>query len=72
MICGPARPYDPDMPSTTSLTQARDGTPILVRRWPATREPWATVVLVHGIAEHSGRYERVGEWLGTAGHDVVA
>ena len=71
MISGRRRPYDPAMPSTTALTEARDRTPILVRRWAATGEPWATVVLVHGIAEHSGRYERVGEWLGAAGLDVV-
>jgi alpha-beta hydrolase superfamily lysophospholipase len=58
--------------SSTTLIEARDATPILVRRWSPAGTPWATVVLVHGIAEHSGRYERVGDWLSAAGLDVHA
>jgi alpha-beta hydrolase superfamily lysophospholipase len=51
---------------------ARDGTPIYVRHWPPTGQPWASVVLVHGLAEHSGRYAHVGRWLAAAGLDVTA
>jgi alpha-beta hydrolase superfamily lysophospholipase len=58
--------------SQTATTQARDGTPILLRRWTPAGRPWASVVLVHGIAEHSGRYEHVGGWLADAGLEVVA
>ncbi len=48
---------------------ARDGTLLLTRRWdpPGNREPWATVLLVHGLGEHSGRWESVGERLAAAG-----
>ena len=49
-----------------------DGTPLHVRRWPPTGEPWATVLMVHGIGEHSGRYERTGRLLAEAGLDVHA
>lgn len=56
--------------STTTTVSSRDGTAILVRRWPAVTSPWAHVILVHGIAEHSGRYENVGEWLAAAGLGV--
>ena len=56
--------------STTATIAARDGTPLLVRQWAPTGTKWATVVLVHGIAEHSGRYEDVGRWLAEAGLDV--
>jgi alpha-beta hydrolase superfamily lysophospholipase len=35
-------------------------------------KPWATVLIVHGIAEHSGRYERTGRLLAEAGLDVHA
>jgi alpha-beta hydrolase superfamily lysophospholipase len=56
--------------SATTMVSARDGTAILVRRWSAVTPPWAHVVLVHGIAEHSGRYEDVGEWLAAAGLGV--
>jgi len=34
--------------------------------------PWASVLLVHGVAEHSGRYEHVGRQLAAAGLDVHA
>lgn len=76
-----ATPRDPDgapaaapppTPSTTRLVAARDGTEILVRHWPAVGRGWASVLLVHGIAEHSGRYERVGAQLAAAGLDVAA
>jgi acylglycerol lipase len=52
---------------------ARDGTNLLVRHWPvASGEPWASMLLVHGLAEHSGRYEHVGTWLAEAGIDTYA
>ena len=43
-----------------------------MRRWPAVGEPWATVLIVHGIGEHSGRYERTGRLMSEAGLDVHA
>jgi len=61
----------PDVSSTTLTTPAADGTPILVRDWPASGPPWAHVLLVHGLAEHSGRYEHVGGWLADAGIEVT-
>jgi alpha-beta hydrolase superfamily lysophospholipase len=58
--------------SRTTTATARDGTELLVRHWTPAREPWADVLLVHGLAEHSGRYEHVGGWLSDAGLDVSA
>jgi acylglycerol lipase len=58
--------------STTTMAKARDGTELLVRHWSASGEPWASILIVHGIAEHSGRYEHVGGWLAAAGLDVHA
>ena len=60
------------MASSTTRARSADGTELLVRRWPATTEPWAHVLLVHGLAEHSGRYEQVGQQLAAAGLDVTA
>jgi acylglycerol lipase len=62
------------MASTTELVRTNDDEELLARRWPATTdaEPWAFVLLVHGIAEHSGRYEHVGARLAAAGLDVTA
>ena len=56
----------PAMPSVVSHVTADDGTDLLVRHWPAATPeaggawagtPWASVLLVHGLGEHSGRYE---------------
>lgn len=44
----------------------------LVRRWEPEASVRAEIVLVHGIAEHSGRYERTGGLLADAGLAVTA
>src|SRR5580765_463672 len=60
------------MTSTTLRARMDDGTELFVRNWRPPGEPWAFVLLVHGIAEHSGRYEHVGGRLAAAGLDVTA
>ena len=63
------------MPSVVSHVPAADGTDILVRHWTGEASagaPWASVLLVHGLGEHSGRYEHVGEQMAAAGLDVHA
>ncbi len=50
----------------------RDGLVQLRRRWRPEETTRAAVLLLHGIAEHSGRYDRVGTALAAAGFDVVA
>lgn len=42
----------------------------LVRDWAPEGEPKAHIVLVHGLAEHCGRYERVGSQLAESGFHV--
>ncbi len=49
----------------------RDGLIQLRRRWQPTGPARAAVLLLHGISEHTGRYEHVGERLADAGFDVV-
>jgi alpha-beta hydrolase superfamily lysophospholipase len=54
---------------------ARDGTDILVRHWPISGPdvaPWAKLLIVHGLGEHSGRYDHVGRFLAAAGIDAHA
>jgi alpha-beta hydrolase superfamily lysophospholipase len=58
--------------SKTDRTAAADGTELFVRSWRPAEEPWALSLLLHGIAEHSGRYEHVGAQLAAAGLDVTA
>ena len=63
------------MPSILSHVTVADGTDILLRDWASDTSigsPWASVVLVHGLGEHSGRYEHVGDQMAAAGLDVQA
>src|SRR5258705_4773050 len=65
-------PTSRSVTSTTLRAPASDGTELFVRNWRPGGEPWAFVLLVHGLAEHSGRYEHVGAQLAAAGLDVTA
>ena len=58
--------------ATTSMAVAPDGTNLLTRHWPADGAPWASVLIIHGLAEHSGRYEDVGRQMAEAGLEVHA
>lgn len=62
------------MASIVGRVAAADGTDLLVRHWPvaAEVEPVASVLLVHGLNDHSGRFEHVGDRLAAAGLDVHA
>lgn len=58
--------------STIGTATTRDGVILRTRHWPAVGGSWASLLLVHGLSEHSGRYERVGDWLAAAGIDTHA
>ena len=57
--------------STVSAGRTRAGDWQLRRHWAAA-DPWLRVLLLHGLNEHSGRYEHVGDALSAAGIDVRA
>ncbi len=59
------------MPSTTAEVTSLRGERRFERRWAAP-EPRAALLLVHGIAEHSGRYEHVGTWFNDHDIDVLS
>jgi alpha-beta hydrolase superfamily lysophospholipase len=80
MVDGPVA-YAASMPSIVSHVAATDGTDLLVRHWPPDEaeaggawagDPWASIVLVHGLGEQSGRYEHVGDQFAAAGLDAWA
>lgn len=58
------------MSEATPRPHPRYGTE-LVRTWKPSGDPIADIVLVHGIAEHSGRYERTGAILADRGFLVT-
>ncbi|HSL76475.1 MAG TPA: lysophospholipase [Candidatus Limnocylindrales bacterium] len=59
------------MPSVMGRASTADGLALLTRHWQ-TDGPWASVLLVHGLGEHSGRYEHVGDHFAAAGLDTYA
>jgi alpha-beta hydrolase superfamily lysophospholipase len=49
----------------------RDGA-VQLRRHCVATQPRAAMLLLHGIGEHSGRYEHVGQGFAAAGIEVIA
>jgi acylglycerol lipase len=61
------------MQRTEATMNAFDGAQLFTRRWvPDDATPKAAVLLVHGVCEHSGRYERVAEALTGAGYALAS
>ncbi len=60
------------MPSTIDSALTRDGLRLVTRHWavPDGGSPRSAVLLVHGVGEHAGRYEHVGDQLAEAGHET--
>lgn len=54
-------------PTSRHEIVSRNGADALLRWWEPAGEATASVVLAHGYAEHSGRYEAVGSRLAAAG-----
>ncbi len=52
--------------------RATDGTMLATHHWDPPGRTRSTVVLVHGLGEHGGRYRHVGEMLAQRGHAVRA
>ncbi|MGE8359633.1 alpha/beta hydrolase [Pseudomonas sp.] len=56
----------------TFWLNSSDAVPLYVNRWYADQPPRAVVMVAHGMAEHSGRYARLGEALVAAGFELYA
>lgn len=59
-------------PWSESHFEADDGVSLYRQRWSPETRPRAVVILVHGFAEHSGRYARHAERLAADGIAVEA
>lgn len=57
--------------SETELSETSDGFTQLRRHWAALT-PRANLLIVHGIGEHSGRYEHVGSFFAERGIDTLS
>ncbi|MGE8499134.1 MAG: lysophospholipase [Pseudomonas sp.] len=56
----------------TFWLNSSDAVPLYVNRWYAEQPPKAVVMVAHGMAEHSGRYARLGEALVASGFELYA
>jgi len=52
--------------------ETADGLSLHVRRWAPAAASRAVVLIVHGMAEHAGRYDRLAAALNEKGYEVVA
>ena len=55
-----------------SIATTRDGIELPLYRWPAAGVRRATVALLHGLAEHAGRYAALASKLNAAGIELLA
>jgi alpha-beta hydrolase superfamily lysophospholipase len=61
----------PDSTETTGTFRTKDGLKLFTRTWRPPAKPRAVVALVHGYAEHSGRYASLAADLVAEGHAVL-
>lgn len=57
---------------STETVAAVDGLSLSCRRWDPVTDAVATVIIVHGLGEHSGRYVHVGRYFAEAGFRTIA
>lgn len=61
----------PAIERAEAWTRSADGTALFWRSWRSP-SPRAGVAIVHGLGEHSGRYDHVGQFLAERGFDCWA
>jgi alpha-beta hydrolase superfamily lysophospholipase len=59
-------------PAGQATLRTRDGVELPLYVWRASAPPRAAIALVHGLAEHAGRYAALAARLNAAGIDVYA
>jgi alpha-beta hydrolase superfamily lysophospholipase len=61
-----------DFEYSTGTIRARDGLHLFYRLWNCAADGARSIVLVHGLGEHSGRYVHVGRFFSEAGYRTIA
>lgn len=56
------------MPHNESFYQTHDDQELYLQSWTPEKEPKAAVLIIHGLAEHSGRYAHLAEKLNESGY----
>jgi alpha-beta hydrolase superfamily lysophospholipase len=61
-----------DFEYSTGTIRAQDGLRLFYRLWNCAADGARSIVLVHGLGEHSGRYVHVGRFFAEAGYRTIA
>jgi acylglycerol lipase len=61
-------PWETDLKSYETNLKSQDGADFFVRCWEPDSRTKAVIVLIHGLGEHTGRYEHVAQALSGAGY----
>jgi alpha-beta hydrolase superfamily lysophospholipase len=65
----PTASQDSDADGSTSWLAMADGQQLFLRDW-APSQARGAVLIVHGLGEHSGRYQRLAQWFNQRGYAV--
>ena len=57
---------------TTQAVIAKDQSKIHLIKWSTNESLKGSVLMIHGLGEHAGRYAHVADYLNTLGYDVFA
>ena len=60
------------MNETTGTLQAKDDLELFTRTWTPESDPTRGMLIVHGLAEHSGRWGHVARFFVEQGYAVTA
>lgn len=60
------------MKSFSANSKSKDGIEFFVRGWEPDTKPKAVIALIHGLGEHSGRYEHVAQAMTDAGYVLAS
>jgi alpha-beta hydrolase superfamily lysophospholipase len=60
------------MPHTNFFLEAFDGRKMFFNQWVAGPDAVASIALVHGLGEHSGRYEHLAVFFNSHKINVIA
>ena len=60
------------MADTTGTFTTKDGLDLLTRTWAGNGAPTRGMLIVHGLAEHSGRWDHVARFFADRGYEVAS
>ena len=60
------------MKSSEFNLRPRDGLDLLARRWEPAGDPTGVLCVIHGLGEHGGRYDNLGDYMTSRGWTVIA